>query len=84
MMQITMRLQHKAWALVLVVVGICAAAAMAGARFIVNDSFRQLEHERAEREGERALRVLDQQFQGLSATVRDYAYWVDAARFVRG
>lgn len=84
MMQITMRLQHKAWALVLVVVGLCAAAAMAGARFIVNDSFRQLEHERAEREGERALRVLDQQFQGLSATVRDYAYWVDAARFVRG
>lgn len=79
-----MRLQHKAWALVLVIVGLCAAGAMLGARYILTDSFERLERERTEREGERARRVLTQQFQGLTATVRDYAYWVDSARYVRG
>ena len=79
-----MRLQHKAWALVLVIVGLCAAGAMLGARYILTDSFERLERERTEREGERARRVLNQQFQGLTATARDYAYWVDSVRFVRG
>lgn len=62
----------------------CAAGALLGARALVEDSFSRLETEHAEREGERAKRVLNQQVQGLSATTQDYAYWVDAVEFVRG
>lgn len=79
-----MKLQHKAWALVLIVVGLCSGGAVLGARHIVQASFDQLETERAEREGERARRVLDQELQALAATARDYAFWVDAVAFVRG
>ncbi|MGS5087741.1 ATP-binding protein [Hydrogenophaga sp. A37] len=79
-----MKLQHKAWALVLVIVGLSALGTMFGARHIVADSFRQLESERATREGERARRVLNQQLMGLSSTVKDYAHWADAVRFAQG
>ena len=79
-----MKLQHKAWVLVLVIVGLGTAAAMFAARHVVGASFAQLETERTEREGERARRVLDQQVQSLAATARDYAYWSDAVAFVRG
>ena len=79
-----MKLQHKAWALVLAIVGLAALSAMFGARHIVSDSFSQLEAQRAEREGERARRLLHQQLNGLSASARDYAYWVDAVRFAEG
>ncbi|MFW5329254.1 ATP-binding protein [Hydrogenophaga sp. ZJX-1] len=79
-----MKLQHKAWALVLIVVGLCASSAMLGARYFVGDSFRQLEADRAAREGERARRVLNQQVQALAATARDYAYWVDTVDYVGG
>src|SRR3990167_3248972 len=79
-----MKLQHKAWALVLAIVGLAALSAMFGARHIVSDSFGQLEAERAVREGERARRLLHQQLDGLNASVRDYAYWADAVRFVQG
>lgn len=56
--------------------------AMLGARYIVGESFDRLEHERAEREGERARRVLNQQHRALTATARDYSYWIDAVQFV--
>ena len=79
-----MKLQYKAWALVFAIVGLCASAAMFGSRYIVGESFAQLESDRAEREGERARRVLDQQVQALGATVRDYAYWGDSVEFIRG
>ncbi|MDO8903727.1 ATP-binding protein [Hydrogenophaga sp.] len=79
-----MKLQHKAWVLILVIVGLCAGGAMLGARYIVRDSFDRLEADRAATEGERARRVVDQQVQTLSATVRDYAFWVDAVAFVQG
>jgi two-component system, cell cycle sensor histidine kinase and response regulator CckA len=79
-----MKLQHKAWALVLAIVGLAALGAMFGARYLVADSFRQLESERATREGERARRLLNQQLIGLSSTVKDYAHWVDAVRFTQG
>ena len=79
-----MKLQHKAWALVLIVVGLCALGAMLGVRHIVGQSFGQLETERAQREGERARRVLNQQMLSLSATTRDYAFWGDAVDFVTG
>ncbi len=79
-----MKLQHKAWALVLIVVGLCAGGAMLGARHIVGASFEKIEAERAEREGERARRVLNQQVLALAATTRDYAFWGDAVAFVQG
>lgn len=79
-----MKLQYKAWALVFATVGLAAGSAMLGARYIVGESFAQLETDRAQREGERARRVLDQQVQALSATNRDYAQWVDAVDFLQG
>ncbi len=79
-----MKLQHKAWGLILLAVAVCAGGALVGARTVVQDSFSRLETEHAEREGERAKRVLNQQMQGLSATTQDYAYWDDAVEFVRG
>lgn len=79
-----MKLQHKAWGLILLAVAVCAGGALVGVRTIVQDSFSRLETEHAEREGERAKRVLNQQVQGLSATTQDYAYWDDAVEFVRG
>ena len=79
-----MKLQHKAWGLILLAVAVCAGGAVMGARTVVQDSFSRLETEHAEREGERAKRVLNQQVQGLSATTQDYAYWADAVEFVHG
>lgn len=79
-----MKLQHKAWVLVLVTVGIAAASVILGARQIVNDSFDQLEAQRAEREGERALRQLQQQLDSLGGTAKDYGRWLDAVDFVLG
>jgi len=79
-----MKLQHKAWALVLVIVGLAVSGAMLGARHIVGESFAQLQTDRAAQEGERARRVLNQQVQTLAATARDYAYWGDAVDYVAG
>ena len=79
-----MKLQHKAWALVLSIVGLCAGGAMLGARHIVGASFTKIEAERVEREGERARRVLNQQLLALAATTRDYAFWSDAVDYVQG
>lgn len=79
-----MKLQHRAWLLVLMIVGLAAVGAMFGARYIVSDSFRQLEIEQVEREGERARRLLAQQLGALQATVQDYAWWADTAAFAAG
>lgn len=79
-----MKLQHKAWALVLVIVGLAASGAMLGARHIVAESFGQLEADLADREGERARRLLQQQLASLGATTQDYAWWGDAVAFARG
>lgn len=79
-----MKLQHKGWALVLTIVSLSAFAAMLGVRHHVESSFRRLESERAEREGERALRLLDQQLTTMSATAKDYAWWVDAVEYAQG
>jgi two-component system, cell cycle sensor histidine kinase and response regulator CckA len=79
-----MKLQHKAWALILTSLALSACMAMLGARYLVGDSFARLEEEAALREGERARRVFNQQVQALSATVKDYAFWNDAVDFVTG
>ena len=80
----TMKLQHKAWALVLVIVGLSATSVVLGSRYIIGDSFADLQADRAAQEGERARRVLNQQVQALGATARDYAYWGDAVDYVAG
>jgi len=79
-----MKLQHRAWMLVLLIVGLAALGAMFGARHIVNASFTQLEAEQADREAERARRLLAQQLDTLQATVQDYAWWADAAAHAEG
>jgi two-component system cell cycle sensor histidine kinase/response regulator CckA len=79
-----MKLQHKAWALILTTLALSACTAMLGARYIVGDSFSKLEAASASREGERARRVLHLEVKALSATAQDYAYWNDAVAFVRG
>lgn len=79
-----MKLQHKAWILVLATVWMAALGAMFGARWVVGDSFTKLEQARAATEGERARRLLAQQMQGLAATLRDYAHWSDTVAFVEG
>ncbi len=79
-----MKLQHRAWVLVLMIVGCAALGAMFGARYIVSDSFRQLEAEQVDREGERARRLLAQQLAALQATTQDYAWWSDMVGFVQG
>jgi len=79
-----MKLQHKAWALVLTIVGLSALGAMFVVLYHVESSFAQLETYRAEREGERARRLLDQQLTSMSATAKDYAWWVDAVDYTQG
>jgi two-component system cell cycle sensor histidine kinase/response regulator CckA len=79
-----MKLQYRAWLLVLAIIGLAAIAAMFGVRHIVSDSFSQLEAEQADRESERARRLLAQQLDHLGAVVRDYAWWADAAEYAEG
>jgi signal transduction histidine kinase/ActR/RegA family two-component response regulator len=79
-----MKLQHKAWALVLAIVSLSALAAMLGVRYSVESSFMRLESNRAEQEGERARRLLDQQLTRMSATAKDYAWWADAVEYTEG
>ena len=78
-----MKLQHKAWALVLAIVSLAALGSMLGVRGLVVDSFETLEAERAGREGERARRLLDQQLADLGMSVKDYAHWGEAVSFAR-
>ncbi|WP_374638986.1 ATP-binding protein [Hydrogenophaga sp.] len=79
-----MKLQHKAWLLILAAVGIVTLLAIVVTGQTISRSFAALEDERALHEGERARRILSQQAQELLTTTIDYAYWDDAVRFVRG
>ena len=79
-----MKLQYKAWALVLAIVGLAALGSMLGVRSLVVDSFETLENERSGREGERARRLLEQQLSDLGASGKDYAHWNEAVKFARG
>jgi len=79
-----MKLQHKAWLLILAAVGVVTLLAIVVTGQTISRSFAALEEERALQEGEHARRVLSQQAQELLTTTIDYAYWDDAVRFVRG
>lgn len=79
-----MKLQYKAWLLILAAVGVVTLLAIVVTGQTISRSFAALEDERALHEGERARRILSQQAQELLTTTIDYAYWDDAVRFVRG
>ncbi len=79
-----MKLQYKAWLLILAAVGVVTLLAIVVTGQTISRSFAALEDERALHEGERARRILSQQAHELLTTTIDYAYWDDAVRFVRG
>jgi two-component system, cell cycle sensor histidine kinase and response regulator CckA len=79
-----MKLQYKAWALVLITVGLLTFVAVLVAGKTISRSFSELEVKRAALEGERSRRLLNQQMQGLTATAKDYAYWSDTVAYIDG
>jgi signal transduction histidine kinase/ActR/RegA family two-component response regulator len=79
-----MKLQHKAWALVLGCVGVLTLATVWQSGRYISATFSDLERARAEVEVERAKRLLDQQMDALSATLKDYAYWADTVAYLEG
>lgn len=79
-----MKLQHKAWGLVLATVGLLTLTAVGVSGRFISATFSAMEMERAADEGERARRLLDLQMDGFLATTKDYAYWSDTVAFVQG
>ena len=79
-----MKLQYKAWGLVLTTVGLLTLIAIWVSGQSISTTFSNMEVERAATEGERARRMLDQQMDGFVATMKDYAYWADTVGFVNG
>ncbi|WP_439517903.1 ATP-binding protein [Hydrogenophaga sp.] len=79
-----MKLQYKAWLLVVSTIGVLTLASVLVSRHSITASFEELERDQFKVEGERAGRLLNQQLQGLSATLMDYAYWTDTVEFAKG
>jgi two-component system cell cycle sensor histidine kinase/response regulator CckA len=79
-----MKLQHKAWALVAVTIGLLSLSSILVSQRSILSSFDELEAKQARIESERARRLLAQQLDGLSATLMDYAYWTETVEFVDG
>lgn len=77
-------LQHKAWVLVIAVVSVLTSAAVWFSTQSIASSFSVLERTRAEQEGERARRLLQQYLVNLSVLGKDYAYRGDAVQFIAG
>ncbi|MEX1166138.1 MAG: ATP-binding protein [Hydrogenophaga sp.] len=79
-----MKLQHKAWGLVLATVGLLTAIAIGVSGQSISRTFFDMEQARAAMEGERARRILDQQLDSFIAYAEDYAYWTDTVDFIEG
>jgi two-component system cell cycle sensor histidine kinase/response regulator CckA len=77
-------LQHKAWVLVIAVVSALTAAAVWFSSQSISASFYVLESARAEQEGERARRLLQQYLLNLSALGEGYASRSEAVQFADG
>ncbi|QCB45021.1 ATP-binding protein [Hydrogenophaga sp. PAMC20947] len=77
-------IRYKAWALVVVTVAVLTTVAVWFSSQSISTSFLVLEKARAEQDGERARRMLQQNLANLSASGRDYAFWVDTVRFATG
>ena len=77
-------LRYKAWLLIMVCsVALTSLAAWFSSKSI-SASFTAQELTDAEQAGERALRLLKQQLESLSASATDYAYWHDTVAFLEG
>lgn len=79
-----MKLQHKAWLLVVSTIGVLTLASVLVSRHSISNSFADLERRQFQVESERARRLLNQQLESLTATVMDYAYWTDTVEFTQG
>lgn len=79
-----MKLQHKAWVLVAVTIGLLSLSSILVSQRSILSSFDALEAKQSRIESERANRLLAQQLDGLSATLMDYAYWTETVGFVNG
>jgi two-component system, cell cycle sensor histidine kinase and response regulator CckA len=79
-----MRLQAKAWILIITTVAFLTTAAVVVTSVAITRSFSELETRAIDREGERAQRVLAARLADLGKTNRDYANWDDTMRFIAG
>ncbi|MDP3347446.1 MAG: CHASE4 domain-containing protein, partial [Hydrogenophaga sp.] len=79
-----MKLQYKAWLLVVVTIGLLTTASVLVSQHSISRSFEDLERRQSQEESERARRLLSQQLEGLTATIMDYAYWTDTVEFIQG
>jgi two-component system cell cycle sensor histidine kinase/response regulator CckA len=77
-----MKLQFKAWGLVLAIFGILTASGIAVSNHVISGRFAELEKNQSQIEGLRAQRLLEQQHQNLSASLKDYAYWADTVAYI--
>src|SRR5690606_24841989 len=77
-------LKHKAWLLVIAVVSVLTSAAVWFSSQSISASFSILERARADQEGERARRLLQQYLVNLAALGENYADRSDAVQFVAG
>lgn len=79
-----MKLQRKAWLLVISTIGVLTLTSVLVSQHSISASFEDLEGRQSRLEGERASRLLNQQLEGLTATLMDYAYWTDTVEFTQG
>lgn len=79
-----MKLQYKAWFLVFATVSVLTTASVLVSQHSITAAFDDLESEQFRREGERASRLLNQQLEGLTSSLMDYAYWTETVEFVEG
>ena len=77
-------LQHKAWLLVIATVSVLTSVVVWFSSQSISASFSVLERARAEQDGERARRLLQQYLVSLSALGKDYAYRAEAVQFITG
>lgn len=80
----SMKLQYKAWLLVVSTIGVLTLASVLVSQRSISTSFEDLERRQFQVESERARRLLNQQLEGLTATIMDYAYWTDTVEFIQG
>ncbi len=84
MIYLSMKLQYKAWLLVLATIGLLTTASVLVSRLSIFNTFEDLERLQSQDQSERARRLLSQQLEGLTATTMDYAYWTDTVEFTQG
>lgn len=80
----SMKLQHKAWLVIVSTIAVLTLGSVLGSQYSIIKTFEGLERNQFRVESERGSRLLNQQLEGLTATVKDYAYWSDTVEFTQG